>query len=205
MVRLVRRTTSDKVELRPSDGLNMEMNNSRGIGSGSPRPEPEGQGLRHGGHRGGCGGGGAGGINQPKRKLNAMTGIRGQSCYMNDPKRLKALKAQFDLAESVAEYTRVSRAAKMSKRDADVSGLFGFRPSALLRLREKGDDLSEITKKDICAIARRYVSVTLEEKTKKELLEAALQAQVTARPGALPAVVLDAAASLLRARRLRCD
>ena len=43
-------------------------------------------------------------------------------------------------------------------------------------------------------IASRYFSVALEKNNKKELLVAALKAQVAARPGVLPACVLDAAA-----------
>ena len=43
-------------------------------------------------------------------------------------------------------------------------------------------------------MASRYFSVTLEENNKKELLVAALKAQIAARPGVLPACVLDAAA-----------
>ena len=54
--------------------------------------------------------------------------------------------------------------------------------------------MTKITKKEMCAIASRYFSVALEEKNKKELLVAALQAQIAARPGVLPACVLDAAA-----------
>ena len=43
-------------------------------------------------------------------------------------------------------------------------------------------------------IASRYFSVALEENNKKELLVAALKAQIAVRPGVLPACVLDAAA-----------
>jgi len=46
----------------------------------------------------------------------------------------------------------------------------------------------------MCAIARRYFSVALEEKNKKDRFVAALQAQIDARPGVLPACVLDAPA-----------
>ena len=45
--------------------------------------------------------------------------------------------------------------------------------------------MTKITKKEMCAIASRYFSVALEEKNKKGLLVAALQAQIDARPGVL--------------------
>ena len=85
-------------------------------------------------------------------------------------------------------------AAKKSKKEAEVSGLFDLGPTALLKLREKSGDVTKITKKEMCAIASRYFSVALEENNKKELLVAALKAQISARPGVLPACVLDAAA-----------
>ena len=53
-------------------------------------------------------------INQPERKLDAMIGIRGHSCFMNNEKHLKSLTGQLDLAESIAEYTRANVAAKRS-------------------------------------------------------------------------------------------
>jgi len=82
-------------------------------------------------------GGSGGTINQPKRKLDAMIGIRGHSCFMNDEKHPKSLTGQLDLAESIAEYTRANVAAKKSRKEADVSGLFDLKPAALLKLREK--------------------------------------------------------------------
>ena len=42
-------------------------------------------------------GGSGGTINQPKRKLDAMIGIRGHSCFMNDEKHLKSLTGELDL------------------------------------------------------------------------------------------------------------
>ena len=80
------------------------------------------------------------------------------------------------------------------EKEADVSGLFDLGPAALLKLREKSGDVTKITKKEMCAIASRYFSVALEEKNKKELLVAALQVQIAARPGVLTACALDAAA-----------
>jgi len=84
--------------------------------------------------------------------------------------------------------------AKKSKKEAGVSGLFDLGPTALLKLREKSGGVTKITKREMCAIASRYFFVALEENNKKEPLVAALKAQVTARPGVLPAYVLDAAA-----------
>ena len=54
--------------------------------------------------------------------------------------------------------------------------------------------MTKITKNEVFTIASRYFSVALEEKNKNELLVTALQAQAAARPGVLPACVLDAAA-----------
>ena len=139
-------------------------------------------------------GGSEGTINQPKRKFDAVIGIRGHSCFMNDEKDLKLMTGQLDLAESIAEYTRANVPAKKSKKEAKVSGLFDLGPTTLLKLREKSGDVTKITKKEMCAIASRYFSVALEENNKKELLVAALKAQVAARPGVLPACVLDDAA-----------
>ena len=193
MVQLARRTTSDKVELCPSGFLDVQINNRREVEQSRRILNPRERDYVMGAIMVAAGGSG-GTINQPKRKLDAMIGIRGHCCFLNDEKHLKSLTGQLDLAESIAEYTRASVAAKKSKKEADVSGLFDLGPAALLKLREKSGDVTKITKKEMCAIASRYFSVALEEKNKKELLVAALQAQIAARPGVLPACVLDAAA-----------
>jgi len=74
-----------------------------------------------------------------------MIGIRGHSCLMIDEKHLKSLTGQLDLVESVAEYTRANVAAKKSKKEADVSGLFDLGLAALLKLREKSGNVTKIT------------------------------------------------------------
>jgi hypothetical protein len=44
--------------------------------------------------------------NAPKRKMDALAGIRGHSGVLNDPVRLKRLKEQSDLAQSLSSILR---------------------------------------------------------------------------------------------------
>ena len=91
--------------------------------------------------------------NAPKRKMDALAGIRGHCGLLNNPERLKRLKEQSDLALSLASIRRAQQEEKKSKKEADVAGLFNKAPEALLKLDKKGMDAPKFTKEEICSVA----------------------------------------------------
>ena len=82
-------------------------------------------------------GGSGGGIGLPKRKLDAMAGIRGQSGVLNDKERMRKMRAQLELAESLAVVKHVEVEAKRAKKGAAESGLFDSAPGAVVKLRRR--------------------------------------------------------------------
>ena len=69
----------------------------------------------------------------PARKMDAWAGMRGHSSLLNDPGRMKRLKEQNDLAQSLSCIQRAQQHAKKAKKEADVAGLFDKAPFALLK------------------------------------------------------------------------
>ena len=100
------------------------------------------------------------------------------------------MKMQLDLAKSVAVIKQAEAQAKRAKKEAAVFGLFECGPAATLKLRSKGGDVTKLFKSEMCAIAHRYLATDLDGKLKVPALAAALQALITARPHALPAMAL---------------
>lgn len=137
-------------------------------------------------------GGSGGSISLPKRKLDAMAGIRGQSGIMNDKEHIRNMRAQLDLAQSLAVVKHAEVEAKRAKKDAAEAELFNSAPGAVAKLRSKGGDVSKLFKAEMCAIALRYFATALNATLKAADLESALQALITAKPAVLPAVVVEA-------------
>lgn len=136
-------------------------------------------------------------IGLSKRKLDAMGGIRGQSCLLNSEERLEQMRMQLDLAMSLSVVKQAEAQAKRAKKEAAVYGLFECGPAALLKLRSKGNDVAKLFKAEMCAIAHRYFATDLDDKLKVPALVAALQELIAARPNVLPAVVVEADAAVV--------
>ena len=187
MVRYSRRTTPETVALLPSDHLGVEMSKdqARIVLNPTQRDYELGAIMRSAGGSGGS-------IRLPKRKLDAMAAIRGQSGIMNDKEHIRKMRAQLDLAQSLAAVKHAEVEAKRVKKDAAEAELFDSAPGAVAKLRSKGGDVSKLFKAEICAIALRYFATALNATLKAADLASALQALITAKPAVLPAVVVEA-------------
>ena len=190
MVRFTRRTTPDTEQLRPGGYLNLEVRDdqARIVLNPTPRDYELGAIMR-------SAGGSGGGIGLPKRKLDAMAGIRGQSGVLNDKERMRKMRAQLELAGSLAVVKHVEVEAKRAKKDAAESGLFDSAPGAVVKLRSKEGDVSKLYKTEMCAIALRYFATTLNATLKATDLANALRALIAAKPAVLPAVAVEALAA----------
>jgi hypothetical protein len=144
----------------------------------------------------GAGGSGAS-IGLSKRKLDALSAVRGQSGFLNDDLRLSKMRDQLDLAASLSAVRQEEAQAKRAKKDAAVFGLFDGGPSALAKLRSKAGVVSKLYKVEICSIAHRYFSADLSDKLKQPALASALEGLIAAQPAVLPAVILEAGAATL--------
>ena len=190
MVKMARRTTPRGTLLRPDASLAVEVTPEQSTMILNPTDTDYTIGaiMRAAG--------GAGGSKAlPKRKLDAMCAIRGRSGFLNDEGRMKKMKSQLDLADSIASIHFAQKEEKKVKAAAATEGLFELAPVALAKLRSKGNDVSKLNMTDICAIAHRYLAKDLDAKLKKLDLVLALQALMAAREHVLPAVVLEAGAA----------
>ena len=137
--------------------------------------------------------GGSGGTrNLPKRKLDALSAVRGQSGFLNDKAHIRKMRAQLDLAQSLAAVKHAEVEAKRVKKDTAEAELFNSAPGAVAKLRSKGGDVSKLFKAEMCAISLRYFATALNATLKAADLASALQALITAKPAVLPAVVVEA-------------
>jgi hypothetical protein len=81
--------------------------------------------LNPGFHRGCNDAGGIGAqTNAPKRKVDSLADIRDHCGLLNDPGRLKRLKEQYDLAQSLASIRRAQQQEKKSKKGSRCFGAF---------------------------------------------------------------------------------
>ena len=117
--------------------------------------------------------------------------MRGESTFANDPVRLKRLKNQLALSESMAEINKEAAAEKETKASQVTAELVDKAPGALEKLHEKGNDISKLTMNEISAIA--FAKFNGAKFTgKKEDLVRGLHALISKQPtvlnlGALPA------------------
>jgi hypothetical protein len=89
----------------------------------------------------------------PKRKLDALGFLRGESGIQNDPIRNKRLRNQLDLANSVAEISKQNEESKALQTSEAIAKLIEAAPAALIKLKEKGDDPAKLTMPEMKAIA----------------------------------------------------
>ena len=92
-----------------------------------------------------------------KRKLDALGLIRGSSGFANDPRRLKLLSNQLQMAESLAEISSKDEAQKKTDKAVKTSALITKAPAALAKLKGLSSyeevDLKKLTCTDMEAIA----------------------------------------------------
>jgi hypothetical protein len=188
-IRFTRRMAEESVVLVPSSHLAVEMRSDQ-----TSILNPTLQDYSAGAMMKSAGGSGAQ-TNAPKRKMGALAGIRGHSGLLNDPVRLKRLKEQSDLAQSLSSILRAQQQAKKSKKDADVAGLFDKAPPALLKLAKKDLDASKLTKEEICSIAYRCFATTLNNGLKKAKLVDDFQELVAKHPQVLTTSIAEAKAT----------
>ena len=115
MARLARRTTAEAVDLVPSAFLDVAMGKGQARVALNPTPQDYTMGaiMRSAGGTGAT-------IDLAKRKLDAMGGIRGQSCLLNNEERLQQMRMQLDLAMSLSVVKQAEAQAKRAKKEAAV-------------------------------------------------------------------------------------
>ena len=184
-IRFTRRMTDNSVALVPSSHLAVEMRcDQKDILNPSIQDYTAGAMMK-------AAGGSGAQTNAPKRKMDALAGIRGHSGLLNDPGRMKRLKEQNDLAQSLSCIQRAQQHAKKAKKEADVAGLFDKAPCALLKLEKKNLDASKLTKDEICSIAHRCFATTLDKSQKKPKLVDELNGLVAKHPQVLPTSIAE--------------
>jgi len=131
----------------------------------------------------------AGGIGAMKklarRTLNNTGAITNHCGLMNHPERISKLMSALQLASSIAQIHAGTTVAKqVAKKNADFALMSTAYP-ALMKLKLKANNVSAISKKDICAISFRYFLTMLKEADTKIMLVKALEGLILARPSIL--------------------
>jgi hypothetical protein len=93
---------------------------------------------------------------------------------------------------------------KVMAADA-AEGLFELAPVALAVLRSKDNGASKLNKRDICAIAKRYLATDLHAELKKHGLVLTLKALMMARENVPPAAFLETGEAAAVAPHCSCD
>ena len=178
VVKYARRMTDESTVLLPSDYLAVDVrSDQKSILNPSVRDYTEGAMMRAAGGIGAQ-------MNAPKRKIDALCGIRGHSGLLNDPERMKKLREQSDLAQSIVDIQRSQQQEKKAKKEAGISGLIEKGPESLKKLRAKDLDASKLSMDELHSIASRYFATTLAKSKKSKLVED-FEALVAARPDVL--------------------
>ena len=96
------------------------------------------------------------------------------------------------LAKSMAQINAAAKKSKLdAKNKADVA-LMNVAHPALIKLNQKAaGDVNKLNKNEICAIAFRFFGTMLKEADKKDILVAALQGLITARPLVIPDAIAN--------------
>jgi len=87
-----------------------------------------------------------------KRKLDQHGSIKSHCAIVNDPKRLKSLKNQQQLAASIAQIQRLEEANKVKTQENNLLEMRNLAPKAMLKLANKGGDVNKLTIKEIAAV-----------------------------------------------------
>eukprot|EP00966_Prymnesium_polylepis_P004990 114293-Prymnesium_polylepis.1 len=88
-----------------------------------------------------------------KRKLDALGNVRGDCAFANDPIRMKQLRNQLQLADSLGEISKETAAEKATKTSRATAELVGKAPAATAKLKLKKSVVTELTMAEMSAIA----------------------------------------------------
>lgn len=187
LVKLARRSTSKTVGMKPSTYLDIEYTaEQQKLLDPSPQDfmmheimeQAHGSGAKQA---------------LAKRKLDALGNVRGASGFANDEARLKRLRSQLQLAESLATIANAAAHEKAAARAQQTSDLVSLAPAAIAKLKEKKEDMSKLTKNEIRAIAFvHFGAAVLKESENKATLISQLEKLVEDKPSILPPLLAAA-------------
>ena len=147
MTKMARRSVPVKTDLIPSQYLDVEVSpaqrqllNPKAIDymMHEIAKQAHGEGAKQG---------------MAKRKLDSLGNIRGDCGFANDPERMKRLKSQLQLADSLAEISKETAEDKATKTSLLTAGLIEKAPAAILKLKEKNGDPMLLTIAEMSAVA----------------------------------------------------
>ena len=87
-----------------------------------------------------------------KRTLDNLGYIKSQCCFPNDQQRIEKLERQARLAASIEEIKEYNDRKKKEEQVAASEAMLTGCPESLKKLKDKGGDLTKITKKEIVSI-----------------------------------------------------
>ena len=145
--KMVRRVVPREVKLTPSAHLDVEVSATQ---QRLLDPTPQDYAMHEIASH--CHGEGAK-QSMAKRKLDALGFMRGESGIQNDPDRMKRLRNQIHLAESLADISKAEADTKALQTSQKTTLLIEKAPDAVRKLEEKGGDPQKLTMDEMKAIA----------------------------------------------------
>jgi hypothetical protein len=129
-----------------------------------------------------------------KRKLDMFASIKSHSGVANDPKRLKRMQSQLEMAASLAEISRLDADQKARQKKDAANAVRDLAPKAKEKLVEKNGDVGKLSKKEISAIllVEYAIDMPATSNTKKGVLVKKLQDEISNRSEASSAAAASA-------------
>jgi len=125
-----------------------------------------------------------------RRKLDS-TGFMNNQCFSaNSNKRLKIMKAQLELVDTVAQINRAIAAEKAVEKQSKQEKYSTIAPAAILKLRAKDDDFNKLTKNEMAAIAFTYFMKAELKGSKPDHMKA-MSMLVTQHSSVMPRVLAE--------------
>ena len=122
-----------------------------------------------------------------QRKLNNAGAITNHCRLQISPARIKKLLSALELTASLAEINALTTSNKESEKCKADTELMDISPATLVKFYSDKikQDVSKLTKKEICALSLRFFGVLHKESNPKPWLISALQGLITSQPAVL--------------------
>jgi len=126
-----------------------------------------------------------------RRKLDAYAMVKAYSGMANDEKQLAGMENQNQLAASTAQIAELEKAKASKKKKKKTDDLVVIATAAKNKLLLKNNDVSKLTKQEICSLLFTcYHELVEDASILKAVLVDMLQAKISANPGAIVIVAV---------------
>jgi hypothetical protein len=117
-----------------------------------------------------------------KRKLDSVGFMKAHSGIANCPERVKRMKSELQLADSLAQISRANKAEQALRKAAASANIEKCGPAAAVKLQKQRMDVSKLTMPEIRALSLHYFNTEI-PKGNKEMVVRAFAVLMEKSPG----------------------